>query len=245
MLKELYNQLKQHYPVLNPHASTWELWIKPNKPPSEVFEVAIGTILVQNTNWRNVNKAVFNLKQAGINSFKQLDNIDLEQLKELIKPAGFYNQKAVYLQTLCKFLLTHQEQGTLPSRQQLLSCKGIGKETADSILVYCFQQPIAIVGTYTRRFFARIHGKVDYLKVPYEMIQKEQNKGLPKNPEVLGRFHALIVCHGQNLCQRTTPKCSKCFLESECLYGQKHKNDSNIAQIQAIISPSKRKETSR
>ncbi|MFX1534002.1 MAG: endonuclease III domain-containing protein [Promethearchaeota archaeon] len=241
MLRDLFTQLKQHYPVLDPHATTWELWIKSNKSPSEIFEVAIGTILVQNTNWRNVNKAVFNLKQAGISSFEQLEKMNLEQLKELIKPTGFYNQKAVYLQTLSKLLLTHQIQGTLPSRQQLINCKGIGKETADSILVYCFQQPIPIVGTYTRRFFARVRGNVNYLKMGYEIIQKEQNKDLPKDPEILGRFHALVVCHGQNLCQKTTPKCSKCFLQSECLYGQKHKIDSDIAQIQAIISPPKRK----
>ena len=240
-LRKLYQQLNQHYPVLKPHAKTWELWLKPNKRPSELFEVAIGTILVQNTNWRNVNHAVTNLKNEGITSFEQLQKMDPARLKALIKPARFYNQKVLYLQALSTLLVTHQERGILPSRQQLLACKGIGKETADSIRVYCFQQAISVVGTYTRRFLARIRGDVNYLKAPYEAIQNEQSKELPKDPAILGRFHALIVCHGQNHCQKNAPKCLDCFLREKCMYGQNQETDPTIAQIQTLISPPKRK----
>jgi len=214
-LREVYQQLNQHYPALEPHAETWELWIKPSKSPSERFEVTIGTILVQNTNWRNVNQAVVNLKRAGIISFEQLQKVDLERLKELVKPAGFYNQKAVYLQSLSTLLLRHQVQGTIPSRQELLTCKGIGNETADSILLYCFQQAVPVVGTYTRRFL----------------------KNFPKDSEGLSRFHALIVCHGQGYCRKRVPKCSGCVLGENCRYGQSPETDPSIAQIQAMINP--------
>ena len=166
--------------------------------------------------------------------------MDLDQLKEQVKPAGFYNQKAVYLQALSSLLTEYQDQSTLPSRQELLACKGIGKETADSILVYCFQQPVPIVGTYTRRFFARIRGDVSYLRKRYETIQQEQSKELPKNPEILARFHALVVCHGQNSCQKSLPRCSTCFLQSKCMYGQNYETDPAIARIQDLISPPKK-----
>ena len=240
-LIELYQQFIQHYPILNPHAETWELWIKLNKSLSELFKVAIGTILVQNTNWRNVDHAIANLKNVGINSFEQFQKMELKQIKELIKPAGFFNQKATSLQILSTLLLTQQLQMTPPSRQQLLDCKGIGKETADSILLYCFQKAIPVVGTYTRRVFARIRGDVNYLTTTYETIQKEQCKELPQDPEILGRFHALIICHGQNCCQKNTPKCLDCFLQEKCMYGQNHEIDPTIAQIQTLINPPKRK----
>ncbi|MFQ6126215.1 MAG: hypothetical protein ACE5R6_16645 [Candidatus Heimdallarchaeota archaeon] len=103
------------------YAETWELWLKPNKPSSELFELAIGTILVQNTNWRNVNRAVANLKHAGVTSFDQLQQIDPERLKALIKPSGFLTQKASSLRALSNLLLTQQARGTPPSRQQLLA----------------------------------------------------------------------------------------------------------------------------
>ena len=240
-LTELYQQLSNQYPTLEPHAETWDLWVKPNKKPSEIFEVAIGTILVQNTNWRNVNQAISNLKQAGITSFEQLHNVDPILLKELIKPAGFYNQHSVYLQGLSNLYLTYNVQGIFPSRQQLLACKGIGKETADSILVYCFQRPVPVVGTYTRRVLARIYGDVTYLKSSYETIQNEQYSELPNEFEVFGRFHALIVCHSQNYCQKNKPKCVDCILSEKCMYGKNHETNLTIAHIQNAISPPKRK----
>lgn len=234
--------MKQHYIQLDPHAETWNLWIKDNKSLQETYEVAIGTILVQNTNWRNVNKAIANLRGATIFSFKKLQTIKVQQLEELIKPAGFYKQKALYLKSLSTLLLTYSDRDNSPSRQELLACKGIGKETADSILVYCFQKPVPIVGTYTRRFLTRLLGNVSYLKIKYEDLQQELNNELETNFEVFGRFHALVVVHGQNLCQKNNPKCSQCFLLDQCLYGKEHQTDPEIAQIQTLITkPPKKK----
>ncbi|MFX0174269.1 MAG: endonuclease III domain-containing protein [Candidatus Hodarchaeota archaeon] len=229
----LYEWLNTQYPQLEPHGNTWLLWLK-RKTQSEIFEVAIGTILVQNTNWRNVNKAIENLKKNSLFSFEEINKMDLERLEVLIKPAGFYKQKAVYLKSLSKLFLTHKTNQKL-TREVLLNCKGVGKETADSILVYCFQQPIPIVGTYTRRFFTRISGKIDYLKIKYEIIQEEIRKNLEHEAQVFGRLHALVVCHSQNLCHKKDPKCSKCGLKPQCIYGQNWKNKPNIAFIQSVI----------
>ncbi|MFX0013111.1 MAG: endonuclease III domain-containing protein [Promethearchaeota archaeon] len=238
MIFEVYTPLKEHYTKLDPHAETWDLWIKGNKSSLEVYEVAIGTILVQNTNWSNVNKAIENLKNTDITSFKKLQKIPLETLEELIKPAGFYTQKASYLKSLSNLFLIHSDTNTSPSRGELLKCKGIGKETADSILVYCFQQPIPIIGTYTRRFLARIQGNADFLRIKYENLQKVLIEELKEDSEILGRFHALVVVHGQNYCQKNNPLCPECFLLDLCTYGQKHETDSNIAQIQKQITKS-------
>lgn len=238
MLSEVYQQLKSFYIRLDPHAETWNLWIKANKSTSETYEVAIGTILVQNTNWKNVDKAIANLKSSNVSSFEHIQRIKLEKLEHLVRPAGFFTQKAQYLKSLSTLLLSCYNHNKSPSRQELIDCKGIGKETADSILVYCFQHPVPIVGTYTRRFLARFLGNVSYLKIKYENIQQELNKDLEKDFEVFGRFHALVVCHGQNLCQKNNPKCSKCFLLDFCIYGHQHKTDPEIAKIQTIITKS-------
>ncbi len=238
LISEVHEQLKEHYIRLDPHAETWDLWIKGDKNRSETYEVAIGTILVQNTNWRNVNKAIANLKGNSIFSFEQLQEINVEELEELIKSAGFYKQKSLYLKSLSNLLFTCSLNEQTPSREELLACKGIGKETADSILVYCFQQPVLIIGTYTRRFLARLYGDMGYLRKKYEVIQEELTKELEKNFEVFGRFHALVVVHGQNYCQKNKPLCSQCFLIYSCTYGQKYQTDPKIARIQSAISKS-------
>ncbi|MFX1508340.1 MAG: endonuclease III domain-containing protein [Promethearchaeota archaeon] len=246
MIPEVYKRLNNHHIRLDPHAETWDLWIKGDKSPSETYEVAIGTILVQNTNWRNVNKALANLKRNNIFSFEDILNINREDLEELIKPAGFYKQKSFYLKSLSDLLLSCFVNKKTPSREDLLACKGIGKETADSILVYCFQQPVPIIGTYTRRFLTRICGEGDYLKKNYEAIQKEIAGELERDFEVFGRFHALIVVHCQNFCHKNRPNCPECFLRKICLYGSRYKNDLRIAQIQSlIIKPTKNKQNSR
>ncbi|MFX1515245.1 MAG: endonuclease III domain-containing protein [Promethearchaeota archaeon] len=238
MISEVYEQLNKNHLRLDPHAETWDLWIKGDKNPSETYEVAIGTILVQNTNWRNVNKAIANLKENNLLTFEKLFNTDSEKLEELIKPAGFYKQKSIYLKSLSGLISRCLLNDHIPSREELLACKGIGKETADSILVYCFQQPVPIVGTYTRRFLARINGDIGYLKKKYEVIQKELAAELEDDFEVFGRFHALVVVHGQNYCQKNNPLCSECFLQASCTYGQKYQFDSKIAQIQNAITKS-------
>jgi endonuclease-3 related protein len=232
LLSKVYEVLNSFYTRLEPHHDTWELWIKGNKTQVETFEVAIGTILVQNTNWTNVDKSITNLKEAQILSFSDLLSLNQDEIREIIRPAGFYKQKALYLISLAELLLKAKE---IPSRAELLECKGVGKETADSILLYCFQKPLAIVGTYTRRFLARYHGKINYLSCKYENIQNEIQNDFKDDFEVLGRFHALIVCHCQNICQKNKPKCPECLLRNKCIYNNQSQTDPNIADIQRKI----------
>ncbi|MHA1969424.1 MAG: endonuclease [Candidatus Hodarchaeales archaeon] len=233
ILSDVYVQLNSSYKRMDPHHETWELWIKGKKSELERFEVAIGTILVQNTNWKNVEKAILNLKKSNILSYSRLQSLKLEELQELIRPAGFYKQKAGYLVSLAKLL---ENKTKKPTRVELLKSKGIGKETADSILNYCFQEAVAIVGTYTRRFLARYYGDISYLNAKYEVIQKEIQDNLEGNFEVLGRFHALIVCHCQNICQKNKPNCTSCKFRDNCRYSLISERGSEIAEIQKEIS---------
>lgn len=238
---EIFDTLNRKYLRLDPHHETWDLWIKSGKTQEEMFEVAIGTVLVQNTNWRNVNKAIKNLKKATIRSFDILSNLELDILEQLIRPAGFYVQKAIYLQALCNLLLSYSDLVSPPARNTLLDCPGIGKETADSILVYCYQQPIPVVGTYTRRFLARFHMNIEYLSRKYELIQDEIQQGLPQDSQVFGRFHALLVVHNQNTCQKHDPKCDLCTLQVGCRHGQLSEGEPGRVQIQEAISGGKSK----
>ena len=239
-LMEIYQSLSTLNVRIDPHHDTWMLWLK-KKTKKEVFEVAIGTILVQNTNWKNVNIAIKNLNSQKIHSFEQLLAIDLEKLENLIRPAGFYKQKARYLRSLAEmFQYLHTEGEKNLSRSQLLSVKGIGKETADSILVYCFYEPFPIVGTYTRRFLARIFGDEKFLKKKYEKIQEELSTAFPADSYLLGKFHALVVSHCQNYCQKKNPRCSECPINPQCSYGKYYKENPSVARIQESISPKKR-----
>lgn len=238
----IYQLLAENYPKLDPHDQTWRLWLKQPKNEEELFEVAIGTILVQNTNWKNVDQSISNLKGEGIKTFRLLNDLEYDFLKDLIRPSGFNKQKANYLLSLSNFIIKKSSHQKEISRKELLTTKGIGKETADSILNYCLARPVAIVGTYTRRFFVRITGDISYLSKKYEIIQSEIEEGL-QDSYSLGYFHALIVCHCQNLCQKKKISCEKCFLKKNCFYGSNYLNSNNTLahEIQNKINPKKKK----
>lgn len=237
-LNDLYQLLSMSYNRIDPHHETWMLWLK-KKSEEELFEVAIGTILVQNTNWINVDLAISNLFKHNIASFKRLKAVKTAQLEVLIRPTGFYKQKARSLYSLAEIFLDYFKGSKTPSRNALLRIKGVGKETADSLLVYCFYEAVPIVGTYTRRFFARMFGKVNYLKDKYENIQEFISNSLDGDCYVLGKFHALIVSHCQQLCQKILPLCEQCPLKRQCTYGQYHHTQPNIMQIQNAINKPK------
>jgi endonuclease-3 related protein len=240
-LMEIYKSFSRYYLKIEPHHDTWMLWLK-NKSQKEVYEVAVGTILVQNTNWKNVDSAIKNLFTEGIDSFIKLEKIDIVKLEEVIQPAGFYKQKARYLISLAvlfnKLSLTNRD---FPTRNELLEVKGIGRETADSILVYCFYQPFPIIGTYTRRFLTRLYADPLFLKMKYEKIQELIKIQFPDDYIILGTFHALIVTHCKNFCQKNKTRCEDCFLSFLCIYGSNYKSDPSVANIQGKISSSKKK----
>jgi endonuclease-3 related protein len=243
-LKQIYEYLIHFYPRIEPHHNTWMLWLK-KKSHMEIFEVAIGTILVQNTSWKNVEIAIKNLFDKNIDSFSKLQLVDTESLENLIQPAGFYKRKARYLMSLADLfnkLLESNRQ--YPTRNELLKVRGIGKETADSILVYCFYQPYPIIGTYTRRFLTRVYADLAFLNLKYEIIQDRIRNEFEDDYYSLGNFHAHIVAHSQNFCQKNRPHCKECFLCNNCQYGRKHKTNVTIASIQSKISkPRVKKQT--
>ncbi len=238
----LFQMLSTIYVRIEPHHETWMLWLK-EKSTQEIFEVAIGTILVQNTNWKNVDIAISNLFKENINSFEEILRTEVGHLEELIRPAGFYKQKARSLISLSKAFSSYSSRKDgVPSRKELINIKGVGKETADSLLVYCFNSPVPIVGTYTRRFFARIFGEIKFLQLKYEVIQELMTESLPSDYFILGKFHALIVSHSQQVCNKVKPLCENCQLKSHCTYGQFHKKRPELINIQnTIVIPKKAK----
>jgi len=239
MLPKVFLLLQDKYSKMNPHHETWELWIKRDKTPKELYEVAIGTVLVQNTNWGNVNRAISELKKMRLFSFSSILKANQSLLEENIKFVGFYKQKSEYIINLSRFIIS---QGTkTPSRESLLKIKGIGKETADSILEFCYGHPTAIVGTYTRRFLARIFGKAEFLTNKYEWVQECVYEEFNPDFKDFGKFHALIVVHSQNICQKNIPKCTSCVLNLECVYFMKRDEDNQVANIQKQIIRKKKK----
>ncbi len=187
-------------------------------PGDGSFEVIVGAILTQNTSWKNVEKAIRNLKEKGILSPQGLKGIAETELAVLIKPSGYFNQKAKRLKTFMRFffddfdgdLKTMFAEDLYPLRERLLRLKGIGPETADSILLYALEKPIFVVDAYTYRLCSR-HNLIaeDF---SYEQIQELFMDNLPTDVRLFNEFHALIVCLGHNYCRRT-PGCDDCPLQ--------------------------------
>lgn len=187
-------------------------------PGDSPFEVMVGAILTQNTAWTNVEKAIGNLKRKKILSVGKLSRVNLKALKSLIKPSGFYNQKARRIKTFLKFLksrgskignLKKIDPGTL--RQDLLNINGIGKETADSILLYALEKPIFVVDAYTKRMCSR--HKLCNEKVEYDTLQALFMDNLPQKHSLFNEYHALIVELGKRFCKTRKPLCSECPLK--------------------------------
>ncbi len=200
---EIYNELYSQYGPQN-----W--W-----PGESQFEIIIGAILTQNTSWDNVSKAIDNLKKHDLMNLESFVNADPELIKSLIIPSGFYNVKHKRLMTFMDYLIKHKDNFTrfiqLPIaelRNELLSIKGIGKETADSILLYGFGRPIFVVDAYTRRFLSRL-GFLWVEKASYDEIQRFFMDNLPSDSNLFNEYHALIVVHCKTLCKKK-PSCSMC-----------------------------------
>ncbi len=170
--------------------------------------------MTQNTAWKNVERAIDNLKRAGPLTPEFIVSLPHEKLRELIRPAGFYNQKAERLRAVSEMILRYGGMERLSTfttrrlRDVLLSVKGIGKETADSILLYAFGRPVFVVDKYTYRLFTRIgiwEGSFDYEGI------REMVEGEIRDVEEMKEFHALIVEHSKRFC-RKRPNCSLCPL---------------------------------
>lgn len=190
------------------------------------FEIIIGAVLTQNTAWSNVEKAINSLKKENMIDINKISIENLDTIKTLIKPSGFFNQKAVRLQNLAKFL-KRKYNGDLDTffnkdieiiREELLGLNGIGPETADSILLYAGNKPVFVVDAYTKRICQRIPFETN---ISYDDIQRffqnELSKKFPKKDltRIYNELHALIVVLGKNYCKKK-PVCSGCPLERFC-----------------------------
>jgi len=199
-LETLYQELKRKY---GRPQGQWKLWCKRPKTEKERGEVAMGAILTQRTNWKNVGLALRNLKKAKINSLKDVYQLGAKKLAPLIKPSGFYQAKAEYLFRLAEFIIKNygslkkmKEEKLEKLRSELLCLKGVGEETADSILLYVLDKPIFVIDEYTRRLVKK-RGLAKNLS--YNFLQKllfEEN--LKKNFKLYQDFHALIVINGKS-----------------------------------------------
>jgi len=186
-------------------------------PGETPFEVLLGAVLVQNTNWKNVEKAIANLREQELLDPHSLYQLSVEELEELIRPAGYYRVKAKRLRNLLR-LLVEQYDGDLERmfqtslatlREELLSVNGIGPETADSILLYAGNLPSFVVDTYTLRVFAR-HGWVGF-DTEYHELQDFFESGLESDVALYNEYHALLVRVGKEHCGKT-PQCKGCPL---------------------------------
>ncbi|MCD6381984.1 MAG: endonuclease [Candidatus Aenigmarchaeota archaeon] len=174
------------------------------------LEIIIAAILTQNTSWKQVEKAIRKLHERGLLNEKKLREIPEDELANLIRCTGYYKQKARKIKEFLKF----KEQIT---RENLLSIWGIGKETADSILLYAYNKPVFVVDAYTKRIFERL----GFGKMNYDELQKLFHDNLPKGVKLFKEYHALLVELGKNYCKKRNPLCGKCPLKDICKYRTK------------------------
>ncbi|MFC1807609.1 endonuclease III domain-containing protein [Candidatus Omnitrophota bacterium] len=186
-------------------------------PAKTAFEVCVGAILTQNTSWSNVEKAIKNLKKANCLRPDSLSRISLSQLAKLIRPCGYYNLKAQRLKSFLRYLNLNYG-GSLRAmkkkpinilRDELLGIKGIGPETADSILLYALKKPVFVIDAYTKRIMSCL--KICQKDDGYDKIQSLFMSSLPVQERLFNEYHALIVEHAKNVC-KSKPSCNKCIL---------------------------------
>lgn len=225
-LQRIYRELLSFHgpqgwwPIINPRTFASEYHVQAPRGKEDFFEISIGAILTQNIAWKNVDYALGTLKRNGLLDPESLCKIRAERLARLIRPTGYYNQKAKKIK---HFLAWYGTRGwnyslikTLDAirlRDELLAVHGIGPETADSILLYALNRPVFVVDAYTRRIFKRIgalSGEESYLE-----IQELFHKNIKRSPGVYNEYHALIVAHGKDYCTKK-PACGECCISKIC-----------------------------
>ncbi len=190
-------------------------------PADTPFEVMVGAVLTQSTSWRNVEKAISNLKAAGALSPEMLRSINQDELAAIIRPSGYHNAKAKKLRALAEFMLAECgddldrlfSQDTEDLRRRLLGVHGIGPETADSILLYAGDKPVFVIDAYTRRIMARLGLAPE--NAGYEACRRLFLSNLPADAALFNEYHALLVRHGKDFC-RKSPVCRGCCLNDIC-----------------------------
>jgi len=194
-------------------------------PARTPFEVIIGAILTQNTAWVNVQRALDNLRRERLLTPRALERVPQGKLARLVRPSGYFRQKAKKLKAFVRFL--RRDFGgslarmfrtpTAELRERLLGVHGIGPETADSILLYAGNHRVFVVDAYTKRILLR-HGLAGE-QAGYEEVRQLFESCLPHDPELYNEFHALLVNVGKNWCRPQNPRCAECPLGPYLLSG--------------------------
>ena len=181
-------------------------------PADSPWEVCVGVVLVQNTNWKNVEKAIAKLKENNALDAETILELEHDDLADLIRSSGYFNQKAIRLKTMADWWLHHAENAqswTVEElRVSLFALKGIGLESADSIILYAFNKKIFVIDAYTKRVLTR-HQLVDE-KASYDQMQVLMTK-CDGGVQAYNDYHALIVRLAKEHC-RTKPDCNECPL---------------------------------
>lgn len=202
----VFDALEQHY-------GYFDWWLR-----DDPYKIILGAILVQNTNWKNAEKALTNLGDKC--EPRSVAGMDLDDLAQKIRSSGYYNQKAIKLKAVTEWFSKYQynisavrEQDKNQLRKELLEVKGIGGETADAILVYAIGKPSFVIDAYARRIFTR-----NGLDVPksYEKFRFLMESVIPLDTKKYGYYHGLLVEHGQQFCN-PKPKCEHCPLNQDCV----------------------------
>ena len=203
-------------------------------PGDSPFEIIIGAILTQSTNWGNVSKALDNLKRVGVLSPQGLAALPDDRLAELIRPSGYYHAKTRKLRAFIDLLLSDYG-GDLDRllaldlvdlRRVLLATHGIGPETADSIILYAAGKPSFVVDAYTRRVFSRLG--LCPAQGTYQDLQDLFRRNLPADAPLFNEYHALIVHLGKTTCTKNRPRCIACPLLDLCPTGQNLSAQSGV-----------------
>ncbi len=227
---ELYKAMLSHYgeqlwwPVTEEGETRPTYKKRKQLTENQRLEICIGAILTQNTDWLNVMKALENLNRAGMLSCAKIANARQPTIAQLVKPSGYFNQKAKKLLLFCRHLQKNHDCSVnkifakqLPVlREELLSLHGVGHETADDMILYAAEKPAFVVDAYTTRFTGRFYGKEELGYVEVKWFFERQ---LPASVPLLSEFHALLVEHGKRYC-RKKPLCGECFLRKWCLFAR-------------------------
>jgi endonuclease III related protein len=214
VMKEKLLAIYQHLLVTYGRQAWW--------PAESAFEIMLGAILTQNTNWLNVEKALAQLKQISQLTAEELLALPNEKLAACLKPAGYFRIKTRRVLSYCSWYLSQggyealTQLATACLRDALLKIHGIGPETADDILLYAFHRPVFVIDAYTRRLLQRLHFITG--DEHYETLRALFESNLPRQVDLYQQFHALIVVHAKARCLKTKPHCTRCALEKMCFY---------------------------
>jgi len=245
MIKTIYTQLHSHFGKQYWWPTTLDKEVVPRyhekikHNEKHKLEICFGAILTQNTNWKNVEKAIVQLNKNHLINIEKIIKIDNKtrenqrfsvsrkfnefsgKLALIIKSSGYHNQKAIKLKNFCSFLFNNYngniekffKNSIVKIRNELLSINGIGPETADSMILYAAKKPIFVIDAYTKRIINRI----GYKENTYDELQNLFMDNLEKNENLFNEYHALLVELGKNICKKK-PLCSKCPLNKSCNY---------------------------